>query len=59
MLDNVLEVREKPKEVRKERVRAKETLEDLFDKAGLIIKKKTEVTYLHPNCNPVVIWAIY
>ena len=59
VIDNVLEAREKPREERGERVRSKETLEGLFEKAGLIIKAKTEVKVLHKTCNPAVIWAMY
>ena len=59
VLDNVLEAREKPRVEQGERVRTKETLEGLFEKAGLIIKAKTEVTELHKLCSRAVIWAMY
>ena len=59
VLDSVLKSSEKSFESKGQRVRTKGAIKSIFAKAGLSVYQESKVTVLHPNFNPVVVWALY
>ena len=59
VLDSVLKSDEKSFVNKNQRVRTYGAIKRIFDKAGLSVQQESKVKVLHPNFNPIVIWALY
>ena len=58
VLDNLLEPGEEPFQVDGQRVRRREDLEKIFERASLKIVKHSAVVTLHQDFKPVMMWAL-
>ena len=59
MLDNLEDPGVALKKVKGQWIRDEDSLLRIFRDAGLLVKKRSELTWLEGNYYPVVLWALY